>query len=361
MPTPNDFSPDWASPPWETITDILEEMNVSAREFASKMRCTTKTATDLLCGRIAITAETAEQLARVLGASATFWITREAQYRMDLSRVKSEDRRNDEDEWLADLPVGDMVKFRWIKAAAKTELKDECLHFFGVQSVEAWHDKYDDVLELAAFRTSPTFASQAASVAAWLRRGELESASVNCQPWNPERFKSILPTVRALTRTADPKHFIPALVKECASIGVAVVITPAPIGCRASGATQFITPEKALLMLSFRYLSDDHFWFTFFHEAGHLILHSPSLFLEGSDLPSTEAEAEANQFAADVLIPPQFKAASLKLPVDGRKVMRFARQIGVSPGIVVGQLQHHGYFTQRQLNNLKKRFRWTAT
>lgn len=360
MPTQNDFSPDWASPPGETITDILAEMNLSVRDFAGKMRCTAKTATDLFYGRIAITTETAEQLARVLGASATFWMTREAQYREDLKRIQGGQKGSDEDKWLTDLPVRDMVKFGWIKAVQKAELKDECLHFFGVQTAEAWRDKYDEVLELAVFRTSPTFASQAASVAAWLRRGELESALVNCQPWSLERFKGILPTVRNLTRTADPKLFIPTLVKECASCGVAVVITPAPAGCRASGATQFISPEKALLMLSFRYLSDDHFWFTFFHEAGHLITHSPSLFLEGSDLPSSEAEAEANQFAANVLIPPQFENALLKLPVDGRQVMQFARQIGVSPGIVVGQLQHRGHFTRRQLNNLKRRFRWTA-
>ena len=48
----------------------------------------------------------------------------------------------------------------------------------------------------------------------------------------------------------------------------------------------------------------------------------------------------------------------LSLPVDGRRVMRFARDIGVAPGIVVGQMQHLGALTRRQLNNLKRRFRW---
>jgi Zn-dependent peptidase ImmA (M78 family) len=112
-------------------------------------------------------------------------------------------------------------------------------------------------------------------------------------------------------------------------------------------------------MLSFRYVSDDHFWFTFFHEAGHLLLHdTKTLFLEGGDLCSGKEEQEANDFASNVLVAPEDQRAMRALPVDGRAVMRFARQIGVSPGIVVGQLQHLGIFTRRQLNNLRVRYSW---
>jgi HTH-type transcriptional regulator / antitoxin HigA len=35
-------------------------------------------------------------------------------------------------------------------------------------------------------------------------------------------------------------------------------------------------------MLSFRYKTNDHFWFSLFHELAHLLLHGKkSLFLEG--------------------------------------------------------------------------------
>ena len=114
-----------------------------------------------------------------------------------------------------------------------------------------------------------------------------------------------------------------------------------------------------MILLSFRYLSDDQFWFTFFHEAGHLLLHGDRcIFLEGDDTLTTEEEAEANAFAANILIPPEYQAEMLRLPLDGRAVMRFARKVGVSPGIVVGQLQHHGRFRRNQLNNLKRRYTW---
>ena len=210
-----------------------------------------------------------------------------------------------------------------------------------------------------AFRTSPSFDSRPAAVAAWLRQGEIESEGIDCSPWNPRRFEETLPSIRPLTREKVPSRFIPELRKLCAASGVAVAFVRAPNGCRASGATRFLSKDKALLLLSFRYLSDDQFWFSFFHEAGHLLLHGENgFFLEGVESPETAEEREANEFAGRTLVPPEFQQTLLDLPVDGRKVIRFARRIGVSPGIVVGQLQHHGRFKHRQLNNLKRRFRW---
>src|SRR5437870_1390262 len=101
-------------------------------------------------------------------------------------------------------------------------------------------------------------------------------------------------------------------------------------GCRASGATRFLSPNKALLLLSFRYLSDDQFWFSFFHEAGHLLLHGDrGFFLEGDDSPSTKEEQDANDFTARILVPPEFQQAMRSLPLDGRQVIRFARRVCV--------------------------------
>ncbi|MFX9089566.1 ImmA/IrrE family metallo-endopeptidase, partial [Acinetobacter baumannii] len=44
-----------------------------------------------------------------------------------------------------------------------------------------------------------------------------------------------------------------------------------------------LTPEKAMVLLSFRHLSDDHFWFTLFHEFAHLLLHNNQTFIDTDD------------------------------------------------------------------------------
>lgn len=359
----NTFQPNWVSPPGDTIADILEEKNLSPSQFSDQIGYAVGITNDLLHGYSHITIEMAQRLERVLGVPAAFWLNRESQYREGISRLQITPHNPHnpmDEEWLKELPVKDMTALGWIRPARRAVDKvTECLGFFGVPNITAWRDIYYEVLENAAFRTSSSFASQSGAVAAWLRKGEIEGAKIETKVWDAKLFHDALPEIRVLTRKRNPSSFIPELQKLCAECGVAVVIARAPTGCRASGATLFLSPSKALLLLSFRYLSDDHFWFTFFHEAAHLILHSKDdLFLEGMEMCSTKEENEANEFAANTLLPEPFQSELLNLPLDGREVVRFARKVGVSPGVVVGQLQHLGLISRKQLNNLKMRFSW---
>lgn len=354
------FQPYWSSPPGETVADLLEERNLSLREFAKQIGLTDDYISDLLHGNSPITNDIARRLEHALGVSAAFWMKRETQYREDVNHLLQEEPSSTTEEWLKELPIKDMIKFGWLNPVQNTAEKiTECLRYFGVPNVAAWHDTYSNVLETTAFRTSSSFDSKSGAVAAWLRQGEIESTLIECKNWSAANFRNALNDIRVLTRKRDPIIFIPAVKKLCAECGVAVVIARAPTGCSTSGATLFLSPNKALLLLSFRYLSDDQFWFSFFHEAGHLLLHGKDgLFLEGMGSCSNKEEHEANSFAASTLIPEQFQTELVKLSLDGREVIRFARKVGVSPGIVVGQLQHLRIINPRQLNNLKTRFSW---
>lgn len=350
-----EFRPDWVSAPGDTIADILKEREVSVAEFAQRIGHTKQDTADLLQGRATITIRVARLLERALGASVEFWMSRDYQYRQDMGNLYEGDKN-----WLAELPVGDMIKFGWIDPVPRpSEELDACLRFFDVPSLASWRKTYAGTEKALAFRTSPSFDSRPGAVLAWLRQGEIEAKKIRCEAWNVNRFKRSLAEIRSLTRKKDPAFFLPELTKRCAKNGVALAIVRAPAGCRASGATRFLKPTKALLLLSFRYLTDDHFWFTFFHEAGHLVLHGKkSLFLEAADTSLSAEEEEANEFAARTLIPTEFLPELLRLPANRREVIRFARRLGVSPGIVVGQLQHLGKIKPNWLNGLKRRYTW---
>jgi plasmid maintenance system antidote protein VapI/Zn-dependent peptidase ImmA (M78 family) len=357
------FTPDWVSPPGDTIAAILDERGISRAEFAAAMRWLRSDIDALIWGNAAITGDLARRLAGVLGATATFWMRREASYRKDLKRLESVARSGHCLEWLGHIPAKEMAELGWIRpSAGKAGSAAACLQFFGVPSAKNWQDAYKDTLQAIAFRTSKSFPSEQAAVAAWLRQGEIRAAEIECDRWDPTRFRSELFGIRALTREEDPQEFLPELVRRCAACGVAVVVLRAPKMCKASGAARFLTANNPMLLLSGRHLSDDHFWFTFYHEAGHLVLHGKKfIFVDGlrsDDNLSSEEEDDANRFATDVLIPPEHQSDLLRLTANKLKVMRFAKRIGISRGVVVGQLQHRGIIGRDQLNGLKYRFRW---
>src|SRR6266705_5761003 len=195
------FCPDWASPPGETIGDILRERNISIDEFAKRIGQTQAEAKELLSGRLAITIGLARQLERVIGGSVEFWMARDFQYHHQI--VIPAEATN---AWVRELPLADMVKFGWLKPVPKrSEELAACLRFFDVPNVAVWHRVYGPLEQKFLFKTSPSFESRTASVAAWLRQGEIEAKEMRCAPWNGQGFETSLASIRSLTREKDPK------------------------------------------------------------------------------------------------------------------------------------------------------------
>lgn len=347
----SNFQPNWVSKPGDTIIDILNDRKLSVSAFAQTIRYKKQDVEEIISGKKEINQEVATLLESCLGSSASFWLNREFQYRSNLARIE------EEKSWLKELPVKDMVDRGWI--GKTNNLLQACLDFFGVPNIKAWSEKYSGISLQYSFRTSTSFNSETGSLAAWLRMGELKGNSQTCDKWDTDSFINALEKVKRLTRKREPKDFLPTLIKICASCGVSVVILRAPTGCKASGATKFLNKDKALLLLSFRHLSDDQFWFTFFHEAGHLILHKHrDTFIEGIKDVTNEEEREANLFAGHFLIPRALEHRLSKLTSNKRDIIGFAQEAGISPGILVGQLQHRGYFKPGYSNSYKRRYNW---
>jgi len=350
------YTPDWVSPPGETILDLLEERGWKQSEFAERIGFTTKHVNYLVSGKSAITEDAAIRLERVLGSSVSFWMNRESQYREALAREAALESLEQDVGWLDVIPIKSMIKFDWIaKCGSKAEQVSEALKFFGVASVQAWRSKYAE--PLVAFRASDKFDKKPGAVASWLRQGERQADKIKTAPFDKSTFKTVLDELRPLTNEADPKIFVPALISACSSAGVAVVFEPTPTGCPASGATKWIASDKALLMLSLRYASNDHLWFSFFHEAGHLLLHGKKmLFIETKELDG-EHEEQANQFAANILIPKKFEERLMLMGESPTEICAFSEEVGVAPGIIVGRMQKEELVPWgSKLNKLKVRY-----
>ncbi len=348
------FSPNWATPPGSTIKDVLSEREVSINDFAQRMNEDLQTINLLLKGQLSIDENLANKLEVVLGSTKSFWLSREQQYKKNLENI------DEISTWLKQIPYKDMLKFGWVEN--KNNIYKSCLDFFSVDNFQEFKIKYDFLLNTVAFRKSNAFISENLSIISWIRRAEILAENYTCKKWNKDLFiETLEDKIKPLTRKKSPKQFLPDLIRYCEDCGVAVVIVPTPQKCTASGATKFINEDKALLILSFRYLSDDQFWFTFFHEAGHLILHShKSLRIESENNLEliADEEIEANLFAAEMLLHLNLRKELYSLKSDKRKILELAIRAGVSPGIIVGQMQHSKIISPSYLNGYKKRYTW---
>lgn len=354
------FQPNWFSKPGDTLALFLDKKKWTAAFLAGRMGRSEGVVEGLLAGTIAIDMGLAESLQQHIGGTASYWLKRQEQFERSLDRAADAVHIDDARAWLKMLPLREMVRSGWLpEQKNNTQNLKLALNFFGVSSPCEWKTRYAAFDNTFAFRLSPTFESKAGPLSAWLRRGEIEASALACAEWDALRFQSCLRDIRVLTNAKNPSYFIPRLRALCAASGVAVVFVRAPTGCRASGATRFMSNRKAMIVLSFRYLSDDHFWFSFFHEAGHLLLHGEqSTFIEGEPDGRSDKEAEANEFSAGVLIPHERRDELLNLPPRKKDIIRFSVAIGIAPGIVVGQLQHNNVIRQDQLNALKRRYKW---
>jgi HTH-type transcriptional regulator / antitoxin HigA len=361
--TEQSFQPDYTVVPGETLKETLETVGMSQAELAERTGRPKKTINEIIMGKAAITSETALQLERVLGVPASFWNNLECNYQERLARLKEENYLKNKAKWLNGFPLAAMVKMGWLSKEGDriTKLRS-LLNFFGVAGVNEWEALWRK--PQAAYRNSKAFEGNPAAVAAWLRRGEIEGQKVDCHPFHPASFQEALTKIRSLTQKG-PEVFEPVMKELCSKSGVALVFIPELPGTRLYGATRWLKPSKALIQLSLRGKSDDHFWFTFFHEAGHILLHGKKeVFIEapGDGYQETERiskEKEADLFAQEILIPKEAYKHFLKgndFSLD--RILRFAEQMKIAPGIIVGRLQHESLISYAQGNKLKKRFRF---
>lgn len=356
----NTFAPKYAVAPGTVLLEHLEHASMSQAELSERVGLSRKHINKIVAGEAPIEPATAIDLEAVFGLPAHIWMGLEARYQEAKARAFEVAEMEAEAAWLERLPVRAMQKLRWIpRASTKLDLVKSLREYFGVASLNFLPDVWSEIS--AVYRKTDGFSNQQWTLLTWLRQGEKEAVNHKCAAFDVARVKAELDELKQYSLLPGVQ-FIPPLIEHCSKLGIALVFIPAPPGAGASGAARWINKDKALVQLSLRYRTDDHLWFTFFHEVGHLLLHGKRgqfVDFDGGDATSS-CEVQANEFAATCLIPRgrchEFLRAG---DFSDIAVRTFAERLRIAPGIVVGQLQNKGVIRWDQLNHLKRRFTWT--
>jgi HTH-type transcriptional regulator/antitoxin HigA len=350
------FEPDYAIPPGQTLKEVMESLNMAQKELAIRTGLTVQSLNRIFKGDQPISYETANKLELATGVPARMWNNLEVQYREQLAKAKERKQLEYDLDWLKTIPTQELIQRNAIEPQKdRVLLLRETLKFYGLSSVSAWKDIW--AKPAVAARRSQCFETCPGSASAWIRLGEIQAYRIDCLPFDKNTFIRTVEKIRLLT-VKDPEEFIPETIQFCADSGVALALVPEMKKVPWNGATKWLSASKAMILLNLRGKMEDHFWFSFFHEAGHVIFDSKKdLYINDGSMDDPR-EHEANEFAADMLIPRDRdpEIASLKTKAD---IIRLANELKISPGIVAGRFQH---LTQKcsYFNGLKRKFQWAT-
>lgn len=334
---------DLAIPPGEYLQEVLDELGMTQRDLARRMGRPAQAINEIAKGNKELTPETALELEQVTGVPAHIWSGLESDYRLTLARTRQDQAIEEETALVRNFPYKELAALRRVRPTrVLADRVKELRQFFGVASLR-------QALDLSsyapAWRKSQHVENWTGSLTAWLRTAELSARAADISPFDAHLLEQSISTLRTLSRQ-EPNVFLSTLKQSLANCGVALIIQPHFPKTGANGASFWLKSgqaEFAVVVVTLRGKWADIFWFTLFHEIGHLLKHGRQLILENgqSDEVSLKREAEADQFAQETLIPlSSWKSFVGKRDFSSVAIANFANQIGIAPGIVTGRLTH---------------------
>ncbi len=354
----NQYRPDYAVPPGWVLEERLAAQGLSQAEFARRCGRSPKLISEIIAAKAPLEPETALQFEKVLDVDASIWLGIESEYQLHRAREAEAAEAAASAAWLKTFPIGELVRRRCFpRPKSDAEAVSRLLTFFRVGSVEAWTAKY--VPANVAYRHSLSFKSDKVALATWLRLGEIEAERQECADYDEGEFKRAMREIRGLTRVPIDEALESARqISNQAGVALAAV-KPLP-RTALSGAAWWLSPRKAVIQLSARHKSADHLWFSLFHEAAHILLHSKrEIFVDEADDEATALETEADTWASNMLVSrDEWERFVATAPQSKSAVLAFAEGQGIAPGIVVGMLQRAGHLPWTHLNGLKVRLKW---
>lgn len=340
--TTNTYHQTEAFHPGETLREKLDELGMTLKEFAVRTGKPEKTVHAVLNGTSSITPDMAVLFERVLRIPARMWLSLQSAYDESVARQTRALELQRSLPWAKKFPIAEMIRRGWLPAVQGMQAKTEALlEFFGMSGHAAWEEYYLEQELKVAFRISLRHSKEPHAISAWLRRGEVQAAAMDALPYDEEHFRQALDRIRDIM-LRHPQDLLQQLQQTCLQAGVKVVYTPcikkAPLG----GCARWLN-NTPLIQLSGRYKRNDVFWFTFFHEAGHILLHGKKdVFLEDFDYSDRDKrkEAEADRFAVTWTLTVEAEAElNSRDDVSEDEIMHLAHRFNTHPACIVGRLQ----------------------
>lgn len=358
----NIYNSDLAIHAGEFLEETLQEIGMTQAELSNRLGRPIQAINEIIKGKKSITSTTALELEDVLGVPSHIWIGLESEYQIVIAKQEELKQMEEETKLIKNFPYADLVKAGFVKGTRKAiEKVDELKRFFNVAKlVQIAHVKAYQ----PAFRVSSHDNVSHESIATWIQASRIKAKDIETKAFDKKILKEKLIQMKSLMILEDINEAIEEIQKVLNSCGIVLVLLPHFKNTKIHGATFWLDNDKAVIAMTLRGSFSDMFWFSFFHEVGHILLHPKrEVFLEDgySDPKLQKQEKEADKFASELLINgTDFNKFVSLDDISEASVIDFAKQQGIKTSIVVGRLMYEKLveFNDYRLSPLRDRYKW---
>ncbi len=331
------------------IHAIADDLGMSQKELAARLGITEKSLSCLLHEKSRMTLDVAERLYAVFGISVQTWMNMQTSYELHKRQIAEAKALDEQVSVLCSIEYGYFAKLENMrkKQDSRERVVSLC-NWLQIADLRMLHNPN----AFANYRTATKSAMDGnkLSTCAWLCYAMAKARSITTAEFSLPGLKKIIPELKKLM-TKPLKDAINEAKTHLANCGIAFLVLPYMKNTNVNGAVTWFTAKKAAIIINDWRKSADFFWFTFFHEIGHVLQQKHKLMLISCDLPDDEElEKDANDFANNLLMPDYDSFVSNSHTLGG--IRRKACELGILPGMLAGRMARDGYIEHAMASRL---------
>ena len=342
--------------PGKYIKEAIEELEMSQHEFAARVGITDKFLSTVINEDTKMNFDFASKLSKMFGTSLNVWMNLQTNYDIYQNELLRKDELKQEIEIFKLIDS----KFLFMKEIfEKSDNLEERIRKLrqALPVANLCNLVKQDLFSFYRISGSKNESENpdwTVNSNVWLSLALVEAKKNEGSKFDEKKLRQSISVIRNMTINISDDYEI--LLKNILSTcGVNLVIMPYLKKSRINGLVRWMPEfDNVVVALNGKGQYCDIFWFTLFHELGHVFQKDKRrMIVDGTD---EELEDEANQFARDELIPShKYNAFITSFKHTKTEVIEFSREIGVHPGIVVGRLHNDRILGFNELNDVRRK------
>lgn len=342
------------------VAEIIDDMEITQEEFATRMGTTGKTISKLVNGQSNLTKDLAQKLSIMLGTGIDVWLNLQKEYDEKVMAIERQKCLDEQNSVMDLIDYSYFVKVAKLATTRKSQEKIANMCAYLLVSDLRVLEKQDLFVN---YRTgiSSVKKKNIVNANAWIQTALNFAKDIQTKPFDAEKLQGYLPEIRGMTLQA-PETFFPRLKDIFSDCGVVFVLLPYLKNSGINGAVKWINHNRVILAMNDRRFYADTFWFSLFHEIKHVLQQKMNtMFVTGDfgemSVINARLEREADDFARNYLIPPaQYKKFAPSRYTSDLAIETFAKRLGIHPGIVAGRLQHDKIISDCRVAKFKEQY-----